>query len=504
MGWLGDAARFVYAALVLNWQKTLYRRGGGAGRCPCQNPSDEPKHGLVRCDAARSWNSPGRLRPLCPLLVRTDEGWRCSVPASEVRPFWGRAATIAGSFMGGLYLAATIAVFVFLRVGHDLPVGFLDVAYPPHWNRVRSAQADRFFEHAMGAFGQGRFNEAYLALTSARQRDPSHYESGLWLARLTMFQGSFLFSDDQFAELRQRHPEHAYRTAVIYHDTLLMLQRNERLAEHALAMADADPQRAALWVRSLLFAMRLGHFSAEFAAEREELVARLSPLAQVLIRAEAEIDAGRTPAAVALLQRPFSGPLNPTYMDLQVERLDTLGERAAAQALLDAYGPLLGEFRHALAQFRFDLGAPTDFEAAASLRRVLALARDAAQVDAIGQALIARPRPEIYRRLHAELVARPELGAKADRSTYWLAGLLGGDIELATEWEKRGATTLRFPRISSVDLESRDIGDPRSPVALINSVPFPRETAMALMLKMPVPALEPLPKRAPLPTRGQT
>lgn len=504
-GWSADALRFVHAAFYWNARKWLFRRRGATGRCPCQNPSDEPKLGPVRCDVVLLWDQPGRFRPLCPLLVQTSEGWRCSVAASDVRPFWGRAFGFGLAGFALAYLVATLGLFAFFRWGNDLPVRMVDLAWPGHWHRVRLAQSQRLFAHAIGAFQRGRLHEAFLALSSARERNPGNYEASVLIGQVTMFQGSYSFADGVFEQLRREQPAHAFRTSVVYHDTLLMLQRYEQLAAHALARAGDDPGHAALWVQSLLFALRTGDFAPRFAAEHRAAIDALSPHAQLLIAAETELAGGFGAAALARLSRPFSGPLNPSYMEVQVERVATLGAVDTAQALLDAYGPLLGEFRHALAQFRLDLRRGDESGAAATFRHVLAVASTSEQWNFVVAALVDQPHPLFYSRLSAHLQSRPELAAQADGASLWLAGLLSGAVEEARTWQQLGRQPVltRYPTIERVNFASRQLSDPASPIGLVNIITFPREIVMVLLTKGPAPrAADALPRWAPPPTRA--
>lgn len=503
-GWLADAFRFAHALFYWNWRKQRFRSRGCAGQAPCQNESDEAKLGLVRCDVVMQWRSPGRFRPLCPFLVHTPEGWRCSVPAAKVRPFWGRAFLFASGTLAAVWLALGLSIFAFFRWGIDLPIRPVDILWPGHWSRIREVQAERLYQRAMTAFLHGRLDEAFLALTSARQRDPGHYRANLLVGQITMFQGSHLFADEIFEQLRRDVPEEAYRTAVVYHDSLLMLLRHERLATHSLEMALADQQHAALWMRSLLFALRSGNLAADFVRDNSTSLASLSPHARLLIVAEAEIARGRAEHARELLRQPYTGPLNPDYMELQVERLAALGETGSAQVLLDFYGPLLGDFRHALAQFALERQTQDVAASRATWRQLLALTSDPVRANLVARQLIVHPHPDFYRELHARLTADPVLRDSVDGPTMWAAGLSSGVPVEATFWQTHGLQPGGeiYPRINAIDFLSRDFAQIDSVVSIVNVLTFPRETVITLLMKIP-PDLRPaLPKRAPGPARS--
>lgn len=502
-GWLADAFRFVHALFYWNWRKQHFRFRGSRGPAPCQNESDEAKLGLVRCDVVMQWHRPGRFRPLCPRLVHTPDGWRCSVPAAQVRPFWGRAFLLLFGTGAAVWLALTLVVFAFFRWGNGLPIRPTDVAWPGHWSRIRTAQAERLFRHAMDAFQHGRLNEAFLALTSARQRDPRHYHANLLVGQITMFQGSYLFADEIFAQLRASTPEHAYRTAVVYHDTLLLLLRHDRLATHSLEMALADQGRASRWVRSLLFALRVGNLASDFVRVHPARLAQLSPHARLLIEAEAEIALGRADRGRELLRAPFSGPLNPAYMERQVERLALLGDTGAAQVLLDFYGPLLGEFRQARAQFSLERFAGDDTAARATFRQLLALTHNSERANLAALKLIDHPHPDFYRELHARFSADSFLQHAVDGPTMWAAGLVSGAPVEAAQWQTRGRQPAGeiYPGIDTIDFLRRDFAQIDSVARVVNVLTFPRETVMALLTKIPSDVRPALPKRAPGPSR---
>lgn len=501
--WVADALRFVHALFYWNWRKQRYRQGGCRGHAPCQNESDEAKLGLVRCDVVMQWHRPARFRPLCPLLVQTPDGWRCSVAATAVRPFWGRALLIAGGSAGALWLALTLTVFALFRWGNDLPIRWVDVAWPGHWSRVRMVQADRLFLRAMIAFQQGNMNEAFLALTSARQRDPHNYRANLLIGQITMFQGSHLFADEIFAQLRRDTPAEAYRTAVVYHDTLLMLLRHERLAAHSLEMARTDTARASLWIRSLLFALRAGRLAPDFIRDHAADLGGLSPHARLLLEAEAEITRGRTDHGVGLLRRPYSGPLNPVYMELQVGRLAELGEGGAAQTLLDFYGPLLGAFRHARAQFALDQRLGDRGAAEATFRQLLALCTDPERAQLVAVELISQPDEKFFRELHGRFSRDSVLSRAVDGPTLWAAGLTCNSPIQAAWWQQHGRQPGGefYPRLSAINFSSRDFAVVDSVASVVNVVTFPREVVMALLTKLPPDIPPALPKRAPGPAK---
>jgi len=129
-----------------------------------------------------------------------------------------------------LYLAGATAIFGGLRSTGLRSVAWWQVAWPGAWHKIPEAQSQRFFYRAIDAFRRGQMNEAYLALTSASERNPANYDAALMLAQIAMFQGSLAYSDAQFQRLMRAFPADFERTAITYHDSLLALSRTDRLA----------------------------------------------------------------------------------------------------------------------------------------------------------------------------------------------------------------------------------------------------------------------------------
>lgn len=484
LNWLSDTARFVGAMFYWNARKSLYVARGRRGRCPCQNESDDSVPGRVRCDAMVHWHQPVRFQKICPLLVATPDGWRCSVHAAQVRPYWGRVGVWCAATLLALYGAGVLAVFSALRTVGKAPVSLTQVAWPGKWKEIRRVQSDQLFRQAIAAFSSGRMNEAYLTLTTARQRDPANYDATLLLAQITMFQGSALFADAQFEALFREHPAQRSRTVVVYHDTLLLLDRMDKLAEFAVTMARADSARAAVWVRSALLAVRALP-AGEAAAFREKsagAIAALAPHAQRLLAAEFTARTGDAAGAARQLQAPFSGPLNPFYMTYQVQRLAELGDATGAQVLLDFYGRLLGDFDQPLVQYALSATARDTGAATVAFRRLLALPLDSQRVERLAAALITHPDAALFRELSARVQRERTLETASDGAGLWVAGIVSGAVAEAGYWQRHGRQPLApsYPPIKAVDFTSRDIAVANSAGRLVNVLSLPREVILAL------------------------
>lgn len=486
-----------------NARKSIYTWRGRHHGCPCQNQSDDSIPGHVRCEAILHWHDPARFQKICPLLVSTPEGWRCSVHASQVRPFWGyvvRWVALAGLM---LYLGGASAVFLGLRLVGKAPVSWVQVAWPRKWQEISRVQSKQLFKQAIESFSRGRLAEARLALTTARQLDPANYDAALLLAQISMFQRSYSFSDTQFMTLWREHPENRARTAIVYHDTLLSLDRMDKLAEFSVVMASADPGRAAVWVRSALLAVSSMQAAeaAGFGSKETEAIKTLAPHAQQLLRAELDLRAGEEIHALAALHKPFAGPVNPFYTQYQIERLAGLGALNEAQLLLDQKGPLMGDFEHLLTQTALSSVADNFTQAYAAFRALLKLPLNEQRVERLAALLIAHPNVGLYRELHARAQRDSRLEAAVDGTTMWITGIVCAAPAEASYWKTHGRQTSggSYPAMEKLDFSSRDILSPDSVCHLVNVVSLPRDVIVALLWRVPAapptsPSLTGVPK----------
>jgi hypothetical protein len=483
--WLADPLRLAAGLFTWNLRKTLYVRRGRRGRCPCQNESDDSIPGRVRCDAVLFLHEPGRFRQVCPLLVATEEGWRCSVHASQVRPFWGRTLRFSGLALLAAYLGLTLVAWVALRGVARIPVSWSQVAWPGGWAEIPRLQSEHLFGEAVRAFQAGNLTAAHLALATARVRNPDHYEATLLLAQIEMFQFSHALSDEMFAELQRRHPAQAYRTAVVYHDTLLGMDRPQALAEHCFAMAASDPAHAAVWIRSALLAIRsLRPTEVTVLAEKlPRMEAGLAEHARRLVRAELDWQTGARDAALTRLREPFPGPFNPFYIEHQIIRLAELGQAGEAQALLDRQGPLLGEFDQLRVQTALARLAGDDWGARAAFSSALKLAVTGPQLNRLAALLITHPDRELYLALHRKIRQEPKLTAAAVPATLWITGIVCEALPEARSWREDAGRSAPggWPDIGTVDFTRRDVLKADTANHLINVVSFPREVIQALL-----------------------
>jgi hypothetical protein len=329
-GWFADFFRLAGGLLYWNTRKSWFRLRRGRARCPCQSPSDSGRALETQCEACLHWASVERFRRVCPLLVSTPQGWRCSADTADVRPFWGRAFRYYGGALGAVYLAGVIAIFIFLRsVGY--PVSIVHVAWPPAWHRVGEARGWFFMEKARQAFAANRTAEAILYLSNAYEFDPANYTAGLTLAQ-TLQSGQPVLSNRLYERLLHEHPARHADTAQNWFRALLA--RGDFDAVQGLASEEvlADGPHASVWMRAFIFATHQNHRAAPVHALRDSAV----PTAVVwrpLLDTELLLLAGRTAEARQMLEQSDWAALPPYGLYYQVSQLLELGN---AYAALDA------------------------------------------------------------------------------------------------------------------------------------------------------------------------
>ncbi len=431
------------------------------------------------------WHETGRFRQVCPLLHSAPNGWRCSVAAVDVRPFWGRAF---GVYTGLLLLLALFTGGVSYGVlrltvgpGVSLPMVF----WPGRWPEIRTAQARAFQDRAAAAISRRAYKEAVLALASSLERDPDNYEAALLLAQISEFQENHEYADRMFLRLLQDFPDRHQRTAVVYHDTLLALGRTEQLAAFSLRLALTDTERVAVWVRSLLLALRSRDATPAFFERNRADIDRLPEHAARLVRAVGSITAGDEAAAVKSLREFFPGPWNPVYIQQQISLLMQLGRADAAEVLLLYYSGALSGLDQTLLAYAIDqrLGRLTvardDFR--------LALRRPGAELRSVrlAAALIDYPDRNAFAELNHLMTGNPARRATADPVAMWLAALSCDATLEADLWatEAHARLHLTLPPIRRVNYASRSFEDPGSPGHLINTLPLDRELIYLLVEK---------------------
>lgn len=336
-GWISDFFRFWWALFYWNTRKTWFRlHGAHRDSCPCQNFSDSGHALDSRCEAVVQWRKPTRFRRVCPLLTETKDGWRCSVDAERVRPFWGRAAVHVSGALLTLYLLGSVAVFAVLHSA-SYPVSYWTVVWPPHWSELRGSQEKLHTLRAQQAIAKGDFKAAILSLQRVCELNPRNYSAGLTLASLVQIAGQPSVAEHIYTRLMHDVPEQRATTAQAWGRTLLAGGDYAQLKPLALSMLSEDSGRREAWLHALLFAARQTR-DAEVLRPLlnnehglPNWCVEIAGIEQLLLEHRPD---QALPRLNRIQLRPGSG-YQPYY---QVDRLLRLGRPEQAGQVLEAYG----------------------------------------------------------------------------------------------------------------------------------------------------------------------
>lgn len=383
-----DFFRFWWELFALNLRKTVFRGRGGRGRAPCQAPSDSGRALETHCEACVLWNKPERFRRVCPLLQLTPDGWRCSVNAAEVRPFWGRALGYYGGTLAGLYLLATLALFIVMRRA-DYAVGYLDVAWPPAWRQLDTIRSQRFLAAGQAALAANQINEARLSFALAYNNDPTNYEAGLALAQLRQA-GPMPNADPIFAQLLASHPAQAARTTRAWAEALLRHGDFPQLANLALERLEHEAAPTASWAHALIFSARQMHDPARL--HQALALTNLPNETRSLLRLEAAALGGDSATVVRILSAPLTANASTYARFYQLQFLLNAGAAPRAWELLAHYGDKL----------------PADERVELSLDVLAQLGGGEEKLRQVTTLMAGNPRPELYEILATHLIRFPD------------------------------------------------------------------------------------------------
>lgn len=489
LGWLADVFRLGWGLLYWNCRKSWFQLRRGRSACPCQSPSDSGRPYETHCDACVSWDRPARFQRVCPLLVDTPDGLRCSVPTSAVRPFWGIAARWYGGTALTVYAVAVLSVFGFLRtIGY--PVSILHVGLPPLWHKVGQARGWFFLERSNQAFAAGRTSEGLLYLANSYEFDPTNFGAGLALAKRNQAAQPGR-SDQVFEQLLREHPDKRAATAQEWLRALLPRGDFRKIATLAQAEVLAGGAHSSVWMRALLFAtLQLGD-----DAPLRDLLARPTPAAAVwhpLLATELLLRKSQGTTARAALDRawPWHGPPLTTVSQFTVlYRANALIALGQPMVALD----LLGQYRARLVNDDYvslRLAALSAAGASASLQRefegILEQRITPPLVTTLCAHLIRYPNPANFDRLYTK-VERGSLPLNTDTASAWFsllctAGALNDKARLsALGAQLKQASPTPFTSLAVVEAFFRGDTTERRITAFLPILPLPNEVIYALL-----------------------
>ncbi len=500
LGRCTDFFRLVWGLFYWNTRKSWFRLRRGRSRCPCQNPSDSGRAFETGCEACLHWARPARFRRVCPLLVETKDGLRCSADTENVRPFWGRAFKLWGAGLLALYLAGCIVIFIFLRwVGY--PISIVHLTLPPLWHRVPQVRSAFFLNKSNQAFEQGRMPEGLLYLANAYEFDPRNYTAGISLAKRLQV-GRPAQSDEIFQQLFDEHPDKRHATAQDWYRALLARGSFPRIATLARDELLSDPKFAPVWIRALLFAGRQIPDDKVVPA----LLADPAPAAQIwrpLLEVELELRAGRFREARALLDRPWPERAPAFTIFYRVNALIEVRDSLAAIDLLRKHAGVLDQeaevtlYLDALAAAGYRTQLRAEFARILSPRITLA---NLAVVKVLCAHLTRYPDPALFDRL-VSVFERDRIPLSTDTAGIWFSMLTTagavGDRARLHEFTGRlkSASPTPFVALNFVEAFFRGETTDRRIHAFLPILPLPLEVTYALIERYPLPPVFAAPGR---------
>lgn len=439
------------------------------------------------------WAKPARFRRVCPLLVETPDGLRCSVDAPDVRPFWMRAVAFATGGAAGVYLVGSLLLFGILRtVGY--PVTYAMVAWPPAWSEIDQARSEYFFREGADAVAAGNIKEALFNLRLAHDLSPRNYQAGLTLASLWQMAQPAL-SDQLYERLLLEHFDRAAQTADAWHRALLArgdYQTIKRLA--ARQFVRADEQFAGYWLNALFFASRQTRDDSplrEILTVAEKLPAQW----RAAIETELSIHTGRTADAIIAARSIWAKSTHPFIPYYCASTLIRIGDAKSAVELLEIGAARFGDnerYRLRLDAFAV-LGWKSVHEADVEL--LLTLPPTAPIVELLATHLVKYPNQHVLDRLFARLQDAPLPLVREAHSAYMALFCAAGvgrdfakmDAVIETLKELSGSSLLTITSFADF---FRDAAPQQRVETFLPTVPLPLDLTYAMLARYP-PRLSP-------------
>lgn len=487
--WVGlarDGLRGLWALVYWNARKAWYQARGRRGRAPCQHGDDVADGVQPRCDACWNWAGPGRFHRVCPALVRTPEGWRCSAAPAAVRPYWGRALGVYALLIAGLYIGATGVLWLgWQRVGYR-EIAYADVVWPGRWSQVKVRQAEHFRRQAAREMEDGDFSAALLSLTTAERFARGGYDDRLLLARFWAHVGNVGYGEEIVRGVMRDFPERAGATAVVWHDQLLASGQLAALADlcaYRLGEAGADAPES-LWEFSLGFALDHGRLAAAMAKGRRGELARLPARIRGFITVLEAWQAGDERTAGDLLAAMRFTAAEPLAIRRQVEWLARLGRTGDAGVVLNLHAAALGTFETAALRCEIDQASGDRDARRADFIGLLKGPLTPAQAGRLCGLVIAWRDGASLRRTPGFFALESLAGDAPAQAAFWVAALACGETSLDAGARARYAAASgggRLPDVTSLDFKKQNPGERTSPLFIASYVGLPRETVYALV-----------------------
>lgn len=424
---------------------------------------------------------------MCPLLVETKDGLRCSANTAAVRPFWGRAFGYAGASALAVYAAGVLAVFISLRaVGY--PVSILHVGLPPLWHRVGQARGWFFLEKSNRAFAEGRTAEGLLSLDNSFQFDPTNYAAGITLAKHYQV-AQPARSDEVFNRLLREHPDKQHVTAQDWFRALLARGSFHKITTLARDELLTDPNHAAVWVRALIFVTR----QTKSVDVLRELAANETPAAKQwrqVFETELLLRDGRTAAAREALLRPW--PLSPQTrfaLFYRAQTLIALGDTLEAIDLLQKHPDALDAEAHVTLMLEAYAARGTKAAFNQEIDRLLTprlAPQNLSIVKIVCAQLIRYPDAATFDRLWKK-VERDQVALSTETAGVWFsmlcaAGAVGDQVRLHELTARlKQASSTPFVALGIVEAFFRGETNERRITAFLPILPLPLEVTYALL-----------------------
>lgn len=477
-----DFFRFWWSLFYWNARKTAFVLRRRRGRAPCQHPSDSGKSMETGCEACLTWGRPGRFKRVCPLLVRHEGGWRCSVDSGAVRPFWGRAAGYGALAAITGYAALALALLVTFRsIGYE-GLRFRDFFSPDLRTRFREAQAGYFANRAEQAFLAGDYRAGLLSLSVSYSKNPRDFATGLTLARLLQRSNQYKIGDDVFERLLRDFPDRAEEISAVWSEALLFRGDWPRLARMSAGrVAAAGPARGA-WMRTLVFALRRLP-AAQSAAQSAALRPLLDGNYAGVLDAELAIREGDTARARSFIAG-FPAASDPFLAQYAVQAAIEMGDMQAASIALAALEPVLGGFFHNLLGSRIAADLDQSSLAALSFGNLLAPPVTLEKLDFACAELLRRPSRERLRVAMDAFASSPDARVRAEFVMAFVAAAAASGDSAGLERLYEASVALDGTTIARLRLLAEAIGGTSSeitPSGVLTSYPLPRETMLALI-----------------------